>query len=129
MLINREPLRHLTFDVELLGDCDVIVSELCQRLGGTWSGLSDDLEIPCVKRLRSLPAKLTSVEERIEERGHSSGEKETSEVSIMDRCSGVFVCVLKNNKQQQQQQQKQNQSNQEDQLQQVLFQGGNKNSD
>ena len=86
VLINREPLRHLTFDVELLGDCDVIVSELCQRLGGTWSGLSDDLEIPCVKRLRSLPAKLTSVEERIEERGHSSGEKETSEVSIMDRC-------------------------------------------
>ncbi|EDO31684.1 predicted protein, partial [Nematostella vectensis] len=28
ILINREPLRHMTFDVELLGDCDAIVSEL-----------------------------------------------------------------------------------------------------
>ena len=34
VLINREPLRHLNFDVELLGDCDVIVNELCHRLGG-----------------------------------------------------------------------------------------------
>ena len=33
VLINREPLRHLNFDVELLGDCDVIVNELCHRLG------------------------------------------------------------------------------------------------
>ena len=35
ILINREPLPHLNFDVELLGDCDVIVSELCSRLGWT----------------------------------------------------------------------------------------------
>ncbi|XP_030342934.1 NAD-dependent protein deacetylase sirtuin-1 [Strigops habroptila] len=33
ILINREPLPHLHFDVELLGDCDVIINELCQRLG------------------------------------------------------------------------------------------------
>ncbi|KAH9375986.1 hypothetical protein HPB48_021473 [Haemaphysalis longicornis] len=32
VLINREPLKHLTFDVELLGDSDVIVKELCERL-------------------------------------------------------------------------------------------------
>jgi len=31
ILINREPLDHLTFDVELLGDCDVIVQEICNR--------------------------------------------------------------------------------------------------
>ncbi|CAG2117555.1 unnamed protein product [Medioppia subpectinata] len=31
ILINREPLNHLTFDVELLGDCDVIVKQLCDR--------------------------------------------------------------------------------------------------
>ena len=36
MLINREPLKHLTFDVELLGDCDVIIGELCKRLGCDW---------------------------------------------------------------------------------------------
>lgn len=31
ILINREPLSHLNFDVELLGDCDVIVKHLCKR--------------------------------------------------------------------------------------------------
>ena len=36
VLINREPLKHLTFDVELLGDCDVIIGELCRRLGSDW---------------------------------------------------------------------------------------------
>ena len=35
ILINREPLPHLNFDVELLGDCDIIVSELCSRLEWT----------------------------------------------------------------------------------------------
>ena len=31
ILINREPLDHVNFDVELLGDCDVIVQELSRR--------------------------------------------------------------------------------------------------
>lgn len=31
ILINREPLSHMNFDVELLGDCDVIVQELSNR--------------------------------------------------------------------------------------------------
>ncbi|KAM7170550.1 NAD-dependent protein deacetylase sirtuin-1 isoform 1-T1 [Macrochelys suwanniensis] len=39
ILINREPLSHLHFDVELLGDCDVIINELCQRLGGEYTKL------------------------------------------------------------------------------------------
>nr|CAH7760118.1 unnamed protein product [Callosobruchus chinensis] len=30
VLINREPLPHCRFDVELMGDCDVIVNHLCQ---------------------------------------------------------------------------------------------------
>ena len=57
VLINREPLRHLNFDVELLGDCDVIVNELCHHLGGHFSDLcstpssaaeitTDDLVLP-----------------------------------------------------------------------------------
>ena len=46
ILINREPLRHMTFDVELLGDCDVIITELCQRLGGAWNSLLEGYEIP-----------------------------------------------------------------------------------
>ncbi|XP_066099051.1 NAD-dependent protein deacetylase sirtuin-1 isoform X2 [Saccopteryx bilineata] len=39
ILINREPLPHLHFDVELLGDCDVIINELCHRLGGNYAKL------------------------------------------------------------------------------------------
>ncbi|KAF5900359.1 NAD-dependent protein deacetylase sirtuin-1, partial [Clarias magur] len=53
VLINREPLLHLNFDVELLGDCDVIVNELCHRLGGDFeqlcynsSRLSEITDIP-----------------------------------------------------------------------------------
>lgn len=30
ILINREPLPHCHFDVELLGDCDVIINHLCR---------------------------------------------------------------------------------------------------
>ena len=32
VLINRESLRHMNFDIELLGDCDVIVNEILMRL-------------------------------------------------------------------------------------------------
>ncbi|XP_071985748.1 NAD-dependent protein deacetylase sirtuin-1 [Engystomops pustulosus] len=39
ILINREPLPHLHFDIELLGDCDVIINELCQILGGKYTEL------------------------------------------------------------------------------------------
>ena len=34
ILINREPLSHLTPDVQLLGDCDGIVNEICLRSFG-----------------------------------------------------------------------------------------------
>ncbi|XP_069466738.1 NAD-dependent protein deacetylase sirtuin-1 isoform X2 [Ambystoma mexicanum] len=43
ILINREPLNHLHFDVELLGDCDVIINELCQRLGNNYITLCYNL--------------------------------------------------------------------------------------
>lgn len=32
ILINRTPITHLTFDVQLLGKSDVIVPELCRML-------------------------------------------------------------------------------------------------
>lgn len=37
ILINREPLPHLTFDVELLGNCDTIINQLCLMLGEGWT--------------------------------------------------------------------------------------------
>ncbi|XP_056630819.1 NAD-dependent protein deacetylase sirtuin-1 isoform X1 [Diorhabda sublineata] len=36
ILINREPLNHCHFDVELLGDCDAIINHLCRLLGSNW---------------------------------------------------------------------------------------------
>jgi len=35
ILINRERLPHKSFDIELLGNCDVIINELCHRLAIT----------------------------------------------------------------------------------------------
>ncbi|CAF0867140.1 unnamed protein product [Rotaria sordida] len=32
ILINRERLLHKSFDIELLGNCDIIINELCHRL-------------------------------------------------------------------------------------------------
>ncbi len=37
VLINLERLRHVSFDIELLGYSDGIVGELCRRLGEGWS--------------------------------------------------------------------------------------------
>ncbi|XP_060651818.1 NAD-dependent histone deacetylase sirtuin-1 [Drosophila nasuta] len=35
ILINREQLHHLKFDVELLGDSDVIINQICHRLSAS----------------------------------------------------------------------------------------------
>ena len=32
-LVILQPVSHVGFDVELIGDCDVVVSELCRRAG------------------------------------------------------------------------------------------------
>lgn len=31
--VSRQAVNHINFDIDLLGDCDVVVSELCRRLG------------------------------------------------------------------------------------------------
>lgn len=41
ILINRTPITHMTFDVQLLGDSDVIVPELCRMLN--WDLKHDSL--------------------------------------------------------------------------------------
>ncbi|KAI9846109.1 MAG: NAD-dependent histone deacetylase sir2 [Sclerophora amabilis] len=33
--ISRTPVSHVNFDVDMLGDCDVVVAELCRRAGWT----------------------------------------------------------------------------------------------
>ncbi|XP_021936542.1 NAD-dependent protein deacetylase sirtuin-1 isoform X2 [Zootermopsis nevadensis] len=37
ILINREPLPHFSFDVELLGDSDVIINQICHMMGNKWT--------------------------------------------------------------------------------------------
>lgn len=41
ILINKEPLDHMDFDIELLGDCDHIIQEICLRLGDSWTNICD----------------------------------------------------------------------------------------
>ncbi|XP_067209786.1 NAD-dependent protein deacetylase sirtuin-1 isoform X2 [Linepithema humile] len=36
ILINREPLPHLKFDVELLGDGDIVINQICHLMGETY---------------------------------------------------------------------------------------------
>ncbi|KAK4190785.1 DHS-like NAD/FAD-binding domain-containing protein [Podospora australis] len=31
--ISRDPITHINFDIDLLGDCDIVVAELCRRAG------------------------------------------------------------------------------------------------
>ncbi|KAL9124692.1 MAG: hypothetical protein Q9217_006002 [Psora testacea] len=33
LYISREPCSHVNFDIDLLGDCDTVVTELCRRAG------------------------------------------------------------------------------------------------
>lgn len=33
LIISRDRVHHVEFDIEMLGDCDVVVTELCNRLG------------------------------------------------------------------------------------------------
>lgn len=40
--ISREPISHVAFDIQLLGDCDDVVFELCRRAG--WSLKHDMIE-------------------------------------------------------------------------------------
>ncbi|XP_017855466.1 NAD-dependent histone deacetylase sirtuin-1 isoform X2 [Drosophila busckii] len=50
ILINREQLPHLKFDVELLGDSDVIISQICHRMAAdrvNWQEIAGDEEVLC----------------------------------------------------------------------------------
>lgn len=33
LYVSRQAVNHINFDIDLLGDCDVVVAELCRRLG------------------------------------------------------------------------------------------------
>eukprot|EP00095_Tigriopus_kingsejongensis_P006597 maker-scaffold1280_size50848-snap-gene-0.9 protein:Tk06597 transcript:maker-scaffold1280_size50848-snap-gene-0.9-mRNA-1 annotation:"nad-dependent deacetylase sirtuin-1" len=81
ILINREPLSHLTPDVELLGDCDGIINQICSMLGTHWEEpvhqepLSETLEL--ASRESEAPASL----ETTTPEGGLEGDSNTSSSS------------------------------------------------
>ncbi|XP_074531748.1 NAD-dependent protein deacetylase sirtuin-1 isoform X2 [Halichoeres trimaculatus] len=88
VLINREQLPHLNFDVELLGDCDVIVNEICHRLGG-------DFEQICynTQRLSEITEKPPRLPKQLqsEDLPNNAATPEEQEQNITDSetpCSG-----------------------------------------
>ena len=44
VLINRESLPHVQFDVELLGNCDDVICELCDQMEGDWLGVNSQFQ-------------------------------------------------------------------------------------
>ncbi|KAG5991917.1 hypothetical protein E4U52_003219 [Claviceps spartinae] len=52
--VSREPVSHVEFDIDLLGDCDVVVAELCRRLG--WPMVHDMLPAAGEQSVRVSPA-------------------------------------------------------------------------
>lgn len=50
ILINREPLPSMNFDVELLGDCDTITAYLCKQLGESWCEVLQGFQVPNVSQ-------------------------------------------------------------------------------
>ncbi|XP_046844853.1 NAD-dependent protein deacetylase sirtuin-1-like [Xenia sp. Carnegie-2017] len=50
ILINREPLPHMNFDIELLGNCDAIIAHLCKELGGDWCDVLEGFEVPTLSQ-------------------------------------------------------------------------------
>ena len=70
ILINREPLPHFNFDVELLGNCDAVIHELCRKLGDEWESIPGDYVMPLLGK---------NTVEKIFESGSDSSESEESD--------------------------------------------------
>ncbi|RDA92487.1 hypothetical protein CP533_6423 [Ophiocordyceps camponoti-saundersi (nom. inval.)] len=50
--ISRQPVNHINFDIDLLGDCDVVVAELCRRLA--WP-LRHEMAVPDDQKIEVKP--------------------------------------------------------------------------
>ncbi|GFO38078.1 NAD-dependent protein deacetylase sirtuin-1 [Plakobranchus ocellatus] len=103
ILINREHLHYLNFDVELLGDCDRIVAELCRRLGEGWDHLASKgpmLDQILMSNLPTPPASpdmLTGGSDKnggagVSSRGDDGQVSSSSSASVQDDAVGD-VCV------------------------------------
>ena len=95
LLVNsRETLPHLTFDVELLGDCDRIVNQLCLMLEEErWQG---PVHQPRLTQHLGLPLQLPQLSSTAEPSGDTALQVPTAEVtstspSVRELTSGQIV--------------------------------------
>ncbi|XP_053961063.1 NAD-dependent histone deacetylase sirtuin-1 [Anastrepha ludens] len=95
ILINREQLHHLEFDVELLGDSDVIINQLCHRLGDDWKEICyDNVVLRESKELLSIEEEENNYE--CEEDGQQMLDTDTQSVKssastdIVLRSAGAY---------------------------------------
>uniref|UniRef100_T1HBF6 protein acetyllysine N-acetyltransferase n=1 Tax=Rhodnius prolixus TaxID=13249 RepID=T1HBF6_RHOPR len=85
VLINRERLPHMNFDVELLGDSDVIVDHLCRILGGDWEEICWR-DVPLTDCTESLPIHVNSSSDSL------SSEEDSEDVEIIDENPQPVKC-------------------------------------
>jgi len=66
ILINRESLPHCTFDIELLGNCDNIIADLCHSLGNDFTELATSPKLKEIEKIPRTPGSADE-EETVEE--------------------------------------------------------------
>ena len=83
-MINRESLRHLDFDIELLGDCDVICNDLLVRLGDDWTTHCKRKEKLHVLPLDDIIEKGLREQEVVEERRETKDDEQITGSSVKE---------------------------------------------
>ena len=86
ILVNRESLKHMNFDVELLGDCDGIVNELLLRLEEKRKQNQPTKECPSWSNICMKEEMLTQISDHEAERQFFS-KKMSDELNIMSSSS------------------------------------------
>jgi len=96
ILINREPLPHCTFDVELLGDCDAVVNQICRMLGDGWNS---PVHAPILSQHTGVPKDIlpSEKEPKILESQHCLGESSlttTTDILTTNESESSSSCNL-----------------------------------
>ncbi|CAG0881522.1 unnamed protein product [Darwinula stevensoni] len=91
ILINRESLNHVVFDVELLGDCDRIVLQLAHRspliyllLGENWNEVSE-AGPPC-QEIKNLPPRPPSLDGGDKDSGEERAPRSEHDLEALRAC-------------------------------------------
>ena len=96
--VCREPLPHLTFDVELLGDCDRIVNQLCLMLAeDSWA---TPVHSPLLSQHTGMPVIPSNTKDDSPENVKDNGKLENitkEQEGALEKVSDDKSCELENN--------------------------------